>query len=367
MNSLRRAFVWLGLLQLRILKKPAFWLLLALPPLLALALSAAAGQDKGVVTAAVYPGSDGFSAELAEQLEQESGLVRCLICASPEAAETMVTSGRADAAWIFPEKAGAVLDAYAAGGRGETVRVLQREESVLLRMAREWLFAELFPALSERSFRAALERESGGALSAEDAAGYGPAQRELIAISYGGGDGTAGETDYLLSPVRGLLAVLVTLGGLGAGLLLLEDRSAGRLNWASRSGRAAIAAAELILPMADLSLSAFLALCLAGLNTGPGYELLLLLLLTLAGSGLALLLCAAFRSPWRLAAFLPVFALALLAFCPVVVDLRWARPLSLLLPPYHYLLALRRPVHALWLAVSAPVFWCAGALCFRRA
>ncbi|MBR1497031.1 MAG: hypothetical protein IJ617_05340, partial [Oscillospiraceae bacterium] len=133
------------------MKSPAFAAVLLLAVLLPLGLAAAGGGENGAVSVALWAG-DELSREIAGGLAAEGGALRCTFCADPEAARALVASGQADAAWIFaPDTAGA-LARHAAGRGAAAVTVVEREDNVFLMLAREKLYAALYPALSREAY-----------------------------------------------------------------------------------------------------------------------------------------------------------------------------------------------------------------------
>ena len=134
----------LWVLNRRFLCRPSFLVILLLPPLLALGLSAFAAGEKGILTVALYPGGDPLAAGITENLT-DSGVLRIRLCASPEEARERLDWGEADTAWMFAEDLAGELARYAAGKRAQAVTVVEREDNVFLMLSRERLYAALYP------------------------------------------------------------------------------------------------------------------------------------------------------------------------------------------------------------------------------
>ena len=366
MRKLKRALTWCALLNKRFLKKPAFLVLLLLAPALTLTLRAAARLDGGILTVALCPG-DAFSEELADTLTAEAGTLRYLLCEGPEEARALVSRGDADAAWIFSENSLRELQRHVEGHRAALVTVVEREDNVFLMLAREKLYAALFPSISREAYAQFLLRETGAETLPEDALDryYDrmAMDREIIVRSYV--DGSEAESgDYLLSPVRGLLSILVVLGGMAAGLFLVEDRQRGAFVWVRPGLDGPLSAGYLLLPMLDLSLAALAALLLSGSSVGAAYELLLMLLLAIAGAGFCGIVVQLCRTPERIGAAALLLTVCMLALCPIFLNVRQLRWASMLFPPYWYLHAAHNAAYAAALAVYALAVWLLNGLLF---
>ena len=356
-----RIFTWCRLLNKRFLKKPAFLALLALIPVLAAALTVLTGEGGAVLTVALCP-ADEVSESVAEVLMEERGVIRYILCTGEEEARALVAEGEADAAWIFSDRTDALIRRYASNGSARTiVTAVEREDNVFLRLAREKLFAALYPSVSRAVWEAFLERESGVEdLSEESLSAYEhwiEIDESPIRFSYM--DGTEADVgdDYLRSPTRGLLAILLILGALAAAMVYVRDKRAGTLAWVGGGAAFPLSAAYLLLPMLDMAVMTCLALYLAGLGGSFGYEALLLVLLAFSGGGFAMLIARLCVSEARIGVAALVLTVCMLALCPVFLNVRALRGLSMLLPPYYYLHAVHNREFALYLALYAVIVW----------
>ena len=357
-----KILTWCRLLNKRFLKKPAFLALLALIPVLAVALMLLTGEGGTILTVALCP-ADEISEEVAAALMEEDGVLHYVPAESGEAARAMVADGEADAAWIFSERSDALIRRYALGDsvRAPVVTVVEREDNVFLRLAREKLYAALFPSVSRAAWEAFLARESGvDELSEESLSVYEQwIEIDDAPIRFSYMDGTVAEVgdDYLRSPTRGLLAILLILGALAAAMVYVRDKRDGTLAWVSGKALFPLSAAYLLLPMLDMAAMAYLALYLTGLGGGFGYEALLLALLLVSGAGFAMLIASLCGSEARIGVAALVLTVCMLALCPVFLNVRALRGASMLLPPYYYLHAVHNRDFALYLAAYAAVVW----------
>ena len=211
------------ILSKRLLRKKSFVAILALVLLIVGALAFAANNgDSGIITVAVAAenSNDEIADGLMNTLLNEKGLVRFLHCDSPDSAGEAVERGQADAAWIFHDKLDEKIRKYVnnTNARNAFVTVIQREESVFLRLSHEKLNALLYPYVSRALFLERAEDTFNGSL--DNAIDYyyavnadGSDLFEFVYVSDGGADEVAesDDTSFLVSPLRGLLAVMVVL------------------------------------------------------------------------------------------------------------------------------------------------------------
>ena len=335
-----RFFRWCALLLKRCFRRPGYLIILAAAPLLTLALLAAARQGSGLVTAAVVlrDPEDPAAVMTRDSLRNTSGAVRVLEYGSTAAALEAVADGTADAAWIL----GSLeedLRTYAEKGWAEPfIRVVEREDGPLLMLARERLYAALFPALSHAEFNTLMEKQFGVS-DAETLREYYDYDADLCSmvlfedLSGGGRE----ESAYLLSPVRGLLALLVLLTGLASGLYAIGDDRRETFLWLSRPGRAFVPLLSHFLAELPAAAAALLSLWAAGLTRGAAGECLLMLAYCAACAVLSEVLRRLLWTEERLAAVIPAVLLISLALSPIFADL--GLPLRGILPTDWYLRA----------------------------
>ena len=348
MTRLRRFFRWYGLLTKRLLRRPSFWCLLLCVPLLAGAMAIAAKQESGIVSVAIFcPAADGPARRSADRLLHADSLVRCTEYETEAAARDAVRRSEVDAAWIFRDSAEDELQRFVEhrGTRG-VVLVVEREDTVFLRLAREQLAAALYPEASRALFRSYLTKSLGVPEDNPDAFfeqyysvsfdDDGP----IIVFSHLDGSAAARGGDYLVAPVRGLLALLLVLTGFGSAMGYFADERREtffRLRTPARRCLPLLIHFTALLPV---GLAALAALCAAGLLGAWPRELGLMLLYCAAAAAFSELLRKLCRSEARLGALIPATLAIMLALCPVFFDLKTLQALRRLLPPYYYLNAI---------------------------
>ena len=340
MSSIRRFFLWYGLLSKRLLRRPGYLAVLLLIPLFALALALFSRQESGVVTVALCleEPADAAARTTAERLLNAESILRCSAYPDPEAAREAVRSGQADAAWILPADLEKRLDFFARYGSGGSITVVEREENVFLMLAREKLYAALYPELSFSVFRNFLVNELGAdALRGAYAGGF--TAEELIRFTYVDGSEIEPDGRYLTAPLRGILALLLLLCGLASGMYCYREEREESFVWLSRPKRRLLPLLCHLTAMVPAALAVLAALYLSGLWLGLGREAVMMLLYLPC----CVLFCEVLRclSPREehYGALIPILAVAVLVLCPVFVDLQLPLPFRALLPTSYYLKA----------------------------
>ena len=345
MSSLRRFFLWYALLSKRLLKRPAYLAVLLLIPLFAAAISLFSRQDSGVVTVALCleDPADPAARAAADRLLDGESILRCLQYEDADAAREAVRSGLADAAWIFSPNFQSGLTAYVRYGSGRLITVVEREENVFLMLAREKLYAALYPELSFDLFRNYLVRELGAEGLTEEqlrtAYASGFSADELIRFTYVDGTEIQQDGRYLAAPLRGILALLLLLCGLSSGMYCYREEREESFVWLPERRRRLLPVLCHLTAMAPAALAVLAALYLGGLWLGLGREVLMMLLY-LPGCALfcEILRCLSPREE-HYGALIPILAVAVLVLCPVFVSLPFRLPFQDVLPTAWYLKA----------------------------
>ena len=337
---MNRFFRWCLLLLKRCFRRPGYWFILAAAPLLTLALLSAAREGSRLVTVALVltDPRDPAAVLTRDSLARSSGAVRVLEFDAPDSARDAVADGTADAAWILGSLE-EELRAYAeTGWTDPVIRVVEREDNPLLMLARERLYAALFPALSHAEFDALMGKRFGvtDETILRERYDFGADLCSMVLFEDLSG-GEREESAYLLSPVRGLLALLVLLTGLASALYAIGEDRRETFLWLSRPGRAFVPLLSHFLAELPAAAAALLSLWAAGLTRGAGGECLLMLAYCAACAVLSEVLRRLLRTEERLAAVIPAVLLISLALSPIFADL--GLPLRGILPTDWYLRA----------------------------
>lgn len=381
MKKIKSTLTWFALMSKRLYKKASFLLILALIPTLVIGYGVIADDDSGIVTVALAKEADDELTDLVfADLQQDSELVRYIVCDSPEGAEALLVSGKADSAWIFPSDLSGRIEAFAKSGsaRNAFIRVIEREENVLLLLARERLSATLFTYTAESLYLDFTRENSGTLASLSD--------KELLTyydevnvtdtlfsfdeLNEGQDSEADGSSNYLLSPVRGLLAVVTVLCGLATAMYFIKDKEAGAFAWIPERRLPLTELCYQLVSVLNLSLVSAISLALSGTTASLLKELAALLLYALCTAVFCMMLRRLCGDLHLLGMLLPLLTVAMLAICPIFFDLGALRELQYLFPPTYYINAVYNGKYFLYmgfytLAVCL-VYFLTGKL-FKRA
>ena len=358
----------------RLFRKFGFIVILCLIPLMVVAMSLISTEESGAVTVALASGddSDPIIRTLYAELRESEGVMHFPICESPEAAEDMVRRGEADAAWIFPEKTTEKLDRFLRVGNESAalVRLVCREDTPLLMMAREKLHAALFRTSAKQIYLNYVNKkvvedfpEDFSPTEEEIGKYFDLSAVELTLFEFAHADpsqiGDAGH--YLMVPLRGLLAVLIVLGGFAVTLYWMEDERRGLFAHIPLRRRAPVSFGYHLTAMSDLGIAVLAAIFLSGCSVGVGREILMMLLFLPAAAFFCIFVRLLCPKEAYLGALIPILLLGMLALSPIFF-FAGPKAVKLLLPTFHYLNAVNSDQYLLYLLVYDLVFGSVDAL-----
>ena len=368
---MKRGWLLYRLLTKRLLKRPSFWLILFLVPLLSAAAGLLGGQESHLLSLGLYVPENGdrLAAQVASELLENDGAVEYKMFDSGEELRRQTAFGQIDGGYLFPEDFSARLQGLIDGTEDTLVTFVAGEDTPWLKAAREQFFGAVFPHLS----RALSE---GFALEQAEELGKDPSEtvmemeklyeanlveEELFSLSvYGQEDSGSGQGSYLTAPLRGFLALFVFLAGLAMAMFLLKDKKEGVWRWLVRGREGALPWLYILTGTLIAGFAAFAGLMVS--RTGGSWygELLRMLLLVLAVTGFSTVLAQLISRPAVLGACIPVLILAGAVLCPVFLTIRGMEALQYLLPPYFYLAGTGSARLTLFLALYAAVSSAAG-------
>ncbi len=393
MKRLQRIALWTHLLNKRILKQPLFLFLIAMVPVLVFGVGRLSQESSSLVTAAIAPGSpeDETAALLIDSLvDGSTSAVRYLSCADEESVRKAISTGHARIGFVLPKSMDALFEAYgtqetknlsegalvmmgALLGGSTASEAMQKNaitcyvptNDVVSKVTREHLFGKMYPLLERAVLKTWLKvhpevgtmtDEEKETFVEETMASY-EEDYNFFRLEYM--DGTPVKEEeinrYIASPMRGLLAVLLTLTGFASILYLSQDCRKNRFVWIPPSLQAPFHYVYLLIPLFDIAFAVFAALLAGGSFTNFGHEIPALILLVLQVAGFSNLLRVVLRKRSLMASSIPIFISACLFLTPVFVDLSIIEPVQMLLPPYLYLKSIHGNLPLWYMAVYAAI------------
>lgn len=352
---------WCYMLTKRLYKKPGYVFLLLLIPVVVGIYSVTAQEDSGIMTIVVAQEdeNDSFSAELVDSFIDSSPIILFVKADSCEKAVELVSMQKADAAWIFPADIEQRLHGFLQSENGSEalVRVVVRENTIPIMLANEKLSGTMFQYCARMYYLQYL-RQNAEYLSEvtdeEILSYYDSAVIGEQLFSYYNINGVEQKTEdmsanYLLTPVRGILGVLIVLCGMGTALFYMEDDAAGVFSWLHIKRKPFVEFGYQLISAMNISFVALVSLAVSGLAESLIIEIPAMLLFCICSASFGQLLRTLFGNQKILAIFLPLLVVVMIAVCPVFYDLAALRYLQLLFPPTYFVNTLYNPDYALFM------------------
>jgi ABC-2 type transport system permease protein len=377
MKQLKRAAVWYVMLNKRFLKKYIFTLLLFMVPLMVMGMRLVSGGEASVLRVALYQEGSERDAEddIVSRLLSRDGIVRYEKMNEKKEACEAVERGTADCAWIFPEHIEEAVKEYIAGKGTGIVTVYTKEDTIQNKLAREQLYGVIYPLVSYQTTLQFVEKQeefSGMGKKAIDSAvrmAYEKNRVEGSIFQFAYMDGTIHEKEeknsYLTAPLRGMLAVLILLGGMAVTMFYLQDDKEGLFVWMPVKCRRLFPMLYILTGTLNTALAAYAALWFSGTFTTWRRELVLMLIYLLAVVGFCNFLRALSGNIWYMGAGIPVLILVTLVLCPVFINIPGFPVIQYMLPAYYYLNGLFNP-SMVWKMLLYALVFCTGSMAISR-
>lgn len=332
------------LLNKRLFKKTVFILILCSVPILIMALNAVTANADGfvqIVLAAQDP-TEEISQTMIDALIDSSELVHFTVCDTPEEAEDRVRYGEADGAWIFSADIKTALTNLAYDRRGtECVRVVEREESVALRLAREKLTSVLMSESGLALLCKTYAENVSPDYDEEELRGYfarAVGVGEIFEFKYTSGEIADGSGEsYLMLPIRGVLAAAILLCGFALAMFWLRDEEKMVFCRVSRRAKPMFELGYHLTGIVDIGVIVILSLYAAGLAVSFAREAASMAVFCLNCAVFVILIRRLLRRAGSVAAVTPLIIVAVIVVNPILFNLPFVYPLRVLTPVYYYL------------------------------
>lgn len=368
---MQRLSRWFLMLNKRLYKKLSFIIILFLIPVLILTFSYVSKQDSGLLTIALaqVDKSDQISTDVINELQKEDSVIRFVTVATPQDAFDMVKSSAADEAWIFSENMQEKIDAFMKGDSTSqsTVTVVCKDQSAIMNIANEKLSGTMYKHYA-KSYYLSFIRDNLSqldSLSDEELIEYFDnvkLNEELFVFANADGSAISEpDTNYLFSPVRGLLAILIVLCGMAATMYFMQDEKFGTFSFVKDQNKIYVSFFCILIAVLNISFFVFISLMITDKDAVFIRELFNIIMYTLCVSSFCLLVKQIFRSLKTYSCVIVLLVVAMIAVCPVFFDFRSIMWLQLVFPPTYYINAAYDSIYILYMAIYSCV---AFGICF---
>lgn len=369
MNLLKKAFVWFVLLAKRFFKKPVFILILALIPLLVLALNIVAHQDSGVATVALVQENkeDKLSSEIVEELLSKNSIIR-YVQSDMNESEELLKTGKVDSVWIFSDDFQKKTDkiAVSQSQRNYLVKIVEREKTASLLLLHEKLYGTLFKYCSQSlylNFATENVDELKGKTEEQLMEYYDDIHTdetlfEYLHIGPDTSSQSINEENYLVTPLRGIFSILIILCGLAVAMLFQKDVSKGLFSWVPYRIAPVLACVYHYIPIIIISALSLISLIVVGLTGSILREILMIILYSLCCTMFCMIIRLLCGNIKVLSVLTPVIVVALFAICPVFYDFQSLWAIQMLFPTFYYLKATYSDTYLLYMVAYFIISFC---------
>lgn len=353
MKKLINTFVHFWIYTKRLLHKFSFVFLLMCVTFAVPLFSAVVSDGGSVVKIALYNEACDASADIIQNLTEHKSIIEYMVYDSRKGATEAVKSGTADAAWIFDEKFEENMAKYI---RGESIKpfvtVIEREENISMKLAREKLFGAIYPHMSYLIYEdfvrsEILDNEKVISERLRDFYRDEIQDMSLIEIKMIGSDDAVDlqSVNMLTAPIRGLLSMMVMLCGFASVLYFIYERERGQYVCLPHRSCITPGVATCFSACMLSGASALISILGGGMSVGFGREVFCMAAYVWASASLCTLLAVLFRRSAIFAGVIPLLIIVMLVLCPVFFNLKVLPALRYALPPYHYLMSVYNIEH----------------------
>ncbi len=336
------------LLLKRLFKKKSYIVMLAMVPLLVLALKGVSRGDAGLMTIGVYiPGDDYSSNDLRESIEDEPGSFKYIFYNDRDKLIDDVKSQQLSEGWICPDNLDKSVESIVSTGQTDSkIEIVIREQGLSHLLSREVLNSRMYQSLARQMASSYIsDKLYKGSQSKE--------QNEKILNTFdsykingnlfemGYLDDTKPQnnnaTNYIMMPLRGILALWLLTLSIAASMYYLEDEKNGLFIWWKPRFRLIRDFLYYLVIMAIPTIMVVVGLRFGGVSTSLHREILSITIYDFALICLANILREIVGTIKGLGIIMPLLIMASALLSPVFVDFKESRILQNLCPTFHYL------------------------------
>ena len=343
MNPLKKSLIWYFMCSKRLLHKMSFIIILCLIPVIIPVTKLAMSGESGILKIAVAAQDNSPASKRAmAKIRNTDSIIQFVICDTESYATEMVKTHKADAAWVYKDNIEERITRFIKKESNEPfLKVIEREENVILQMSREMFYETIFDEVSFSLYSnyAHNNLKLKGKISDEELRkNYFDREkgRNIIEMSKLSSDAPVAQ-NHLISPIRGILSVLLILSGLAAAMYFLKDNSSGKFAWLPGTKRIIPAFSTCFSACVFSGTAILLSLLIGGFSVGFLRELGSMVLFIFSVSIFSTFFCILFKSYGKLGAVIPGIIVFALVLSPIFFNVSFFPILRFLLPTHYYL------------------------------
>ena len=342
---MRKIFTWYYLLNKRTLKNYSYIVLFLLLPLLAFSLKIISLRDSSVLKVGLYTDANsGLSKDIIKELIKEDSIINFIEYKDEESAYEDLQV-KLDALWILPDDLVEAINNNLYKKK-HVVKVIEARKSSILGISREKLFAKLYPYISKALYKKYMEEKfpylKDNKEGEEELDAYYEARKinddiiEFVSLDKDGYIEKKTDKSFILSPLRGFLAIWLFLVAMISAMFYKKDIDAGLWVWIDRRLKSAFSFLYIIAITSTAALIMLVAIYVSGLGIALYKEVVSLFFYVIALALVSNILRVIFNNIYIYSAFIPVILIVSVILSPIFIDL--SRPLlQCTVPVYHYI------------------------------
>ena len=361
---------WFLMLTKRLYKKVAFIAIMAIIPLIAIALSFAAKQEAGFIKICLTQENpqDEISTEIINDFLNEDTLIQFSFEPDYKKAIEQVYDGSVDVVWLFNADTKTQIDKFinSTSDKDAVVEIIVREQTILSRITQEKLSASLYKYAAKAKFVNYMQtnivelKNIDRAVLEEYYTNNSAISENLFEIeNLDSLKQTSG--NYMTAPIRGLLGVLILITSAAGSMFYMQDDKKGTFSLVKETKKPFVALCCVLIATLNVALVCLITLIISGIAVGLLKEITVILVYSLCCTAFCLFLKEIFINLKVYAAAIPVLVVVMLAVCPVFLGVA---SIWLFLPPTYYIFAFNNVMYlynmisftlilfALWLALD---------------
>ena len=315
----------------RILKRPLFLLTLLLMPLSSLFLQNCRTREDAVLKAALYiPDAEhnASARELTEQLIQTSNhSISYYYCSSKKELRQDVSSGKANCGYIFPRDLDSALKTYAKKHK-PFITSIRPNQNTITSIIDEIILGKSYQKISYHILQAFLCSKTLSVPNDADLTElFSKHTDSELLFQFEYMDKTKNEnlnhpdSNFILTPIRGITAVFILLACMAGGLLWYSDQKNKLLPFLTQRKQLYFRILSLLVPGFLASVIGLLTISLTGISRNPKREFLSMTVYLLACIALTDVLRTLCRKREYFLAAIPFFTIGSFILCPVFADI----------------------------------------------
>ena len=342
---MRKLLTWYCLLNKRTLKNYSYVVLFLLLPLLAFSLKIISLRDSSVLKVGLYTAANsGLSKDIIKELIKEDSIINFIEYKDEESAYEDLQV-KLDALWILPDDLEEAINKNLYKKK-HVVKVIEARKSSILGISREKLFAKLYPYISKALYKKYMEEKfpylKDNKEGEEELDAYYEARKinddiiEFVSLDKDGYIEKKTDKSFILSPLRGFLAIWLFLVAMISAMFYKKDIDAGLWVWIDRRLKSAFSFLYILAITSTAALILLVAIYVSGLGIALYKEVVSLFFYVIALALVSNILRAIFNNIYIYSAFIPVILIVSVILSPIFIDL--SRPLlQCTVPVYHYI------------------------------